>query len=57
MHLHDVKDGTKDHQALGTGELDIMGYLKIAEEHDCTVVLETKTFDALRESVNWLKNR
>jgi len=57
MHVHDACDGTKDHRTLGTGELDIMGYLKIAEKHDCTVVLETKTFDALRESVAWLKSR
>ena len=57
MHIHDACNGTKDHRTLGTGELDIPGYMKLAEERDCTVVLETKTFDALRESVAWLKNR
>ncbi len=57
MHVHDACDGTKDHRTLGTGELDVMRYLSIAEEHDCTVVLETKTFDALRESMEWLKRQ
>lgn len=57
MHLHDVKDGTKDHQTLGTGELDIAKYLSMAEEYDCSVVLETKTIKGLRESVAWLKAR
>ena len=57
MHVHDACDGTKDHRTLGTGELDIPGYMKLAGERDCTVVLETKTFDALRESVAWLKNQ
>ena len=57
MHIHDACDGTKDHRTLGTGELDIMKYMTIAKEHDCTVVLETKTFEALRESVAWLNSR
>lgn len=57
MHVHDACDGTKDHRTLGTGELDIMKYMELARQHDCTVVLETKTFDALRASVAWLKSR
>ena len=55
MHLHDVKDGTKDHQALGTGELNVPGYLALAKERDCSVVLETKTVAGLRRSVAWLR--
>ena len=55
MHLHDVKDGTKDHQALGTGEVDIHKYLKLAKERDCTVVVESKTIAGLKESARWLK--
>ena len=55
MHVHDACDKTKDHRTLGTGELDIPGYLALAEERNCTVVLETKTFDALRQSVVWLR--
>ena len=57
MHVHDAKDGKKDHRTLGEGELDIPAYMKLAEECNCTVVLETKTFQALRESVAWLKEK
>ena len=55
MHLHDVRDGTKDHQALGTGELDIHKYLNLARQRDCSVVVETKTIAGLKESARWLK--
>ena len=55
MHLHDVADGTRDHQALGTGELDIHKYLNLARERDCSVVVETKTIAGLKESAAWLK--
>ena len=54
MHLHDVRDGTKDHQALGTGELDVHKYLKLARQQDCSVVVETKTIAGLKESAAWL---
>lgn len=54
MHLHDVRNGTRDHQALGTGELDIHKYLKLAKERDCSVVVETKTIEGLKESARWL---
>lgn len=54
MHLHDVKAGGKDHQALGTGMLDKEFYLNLAQERACTVVLETKTVAGLRQSVQWL---
>ena len=56
MHLHDVVQG-QDHRALGTGELDKEKYLALAEQHGCTVVLETKTIAGLKESVQWLKTR
>ena len=57
MHIHDCAAGKKDHQALGTGELDLQKYLALAEEHNCTVVLETKTVEGLRQSVEWLKGK
>ena len=58
MHMHDAKDGKKDHQALGVGQIDIPKFLDLAGKHDCTVVLETKTVAGLRASVEWLrKNR
>lgn len=55
IHLHDAKDGTKDHLPLGTGQLDIPGYLELARERQCSVVLETKTVAGLRQSVDWLR--
>lgn len=57
MHMHDVKDGKKDHLALGSGELDLQSYLSLAEECDCSVVLETKTVEGLRESVRWIRSQ
>ena len=56
MHLHDAK-GKSCHLPLGDGELDIMRYLRLAEECGGRCVLETKTVAALRQSVNWLKER
>jgi len=56
MHMHDVQ-GRKDHQALGTGDVNLQKYFTLAEERSCTVLLETKTIAGLRQSVYWkLKN-
>ncbi len=55
FHIHDARNGKQDHQALGTGELDVRRYLAIAEENDCSVVLETKTVESLRDSVRWMR--
>lgn len=55
FHIHDAKDGTKDHRTLGTGELDVRRYLSIADNLDCSVVVETKTVDSLRESIGWIR--
>lgn len=57
MHIHDAAEGTKDHRALGTGELDLDRWFDLARAHDCTVVLETKTVEGLRESVEWLRKQ
>ena len=54
MHLHDVKDGNKDHQALGTGDLDIRKYISLAQERELSVVVEAKTIAGLRQSALWL---
>lgn len=56
MHLHDAS-GRKNHLALGSGELDVAGYLELAKERNCRIVLETKTIDGLRKSVEYLKSR
>lgn len=56
MHMHDAM-GTRVHQALGDGEMDIPRFLALAQAHSCRVVLETKTVDALERSVLWLRGR
>lgn len=56
MHGHDGWDKT-NHQALGTGEIDLLSRFNFAKEENATVVLETKTIEALRSSVAWLKNK
>ena len=54
IHLHDAKD-RKNYLALGTGEMNIEKYLSLAKEQNCRVVLETKTIDGMKQSVEWLK--
>ena len=53
MHMHDAL-GTQVHLALGDGEMNLEYYLRLAAEHDCRVVLETKTVAALRQSARWV---
>lgn len=53
IHLHDAK-GRKNHLALGTGEMNIEKYIQLANEQNCRVVLETKTIEGLKQSVEWL---
>ncbi|MBQ7714346.1 MAG: sugar phosphate isomerase/epimerase [Clostridia bacterium] len=58
MHIHDAINSRyrkQNHLALGEGELDIDKYLAFAEERGCTVVFETKTADALRKSIGYIK--
>lgn len=57
MHLHDARAPKQDHQPLGQGEMDIPALLTLAEKNSCTVVLETKTEEGLRQSVRWLKEK
>ena len=54
IHLHDA-EGKKNHLALGTGEMDIGKYISLANKQNCRIVLETKTVDGLKQSVEWLK--
>ncbi len=56
MHMHDGR-GANVHLALGDGEMDIPYFLRLAQAHDCRVVLETKTVAALERSVAWLRER
>lgn len=55
MHLHDATQNN-NHLPLGDGNIDIKEYLSLAKEHDCRVVLETKTVDGLKKSVQWLRD-
>lgn len=54
FHIHDGL-GDKNHQTLGTGEIDLHQRLDIARECGCRCVVETKTIEALCKSVAWLK--
>ena len=55
MHLHDAtRMPNKNHLPLGEGELDIAQKLRLAAEHDCRVVVEVKTAQALHRSVERL---
>jgi sugar phosphate isomerase/epimerase len=56
MHIHDAM-GKNNHLALGDGELDLMKYLETAKTNHCRAVLETKTVESLRRSVQWLGER
>jgi len=54
FHIHDGLKN-KNHQTLGTGEIDLKQRIGIAKECGCRCVVETKTIDALRRSVTWSK--
>ena len=51
MHLHDCI-GLNDHQALGTGDLDLKKEIAFVEGKAKRVVIEVKTVEGLRKSVN-----
>jgi sugar phosphate isomerase/epimerase len=55
MHAHDAKGG-KDHLPLGTGEINLNEKFSLAREHECRVVLEIKTIEGLKQSVEKLKS-
>ena len=54
MHVHDATEEGRNHLALGDGELDLAERLATAKAHNARCVLETKTVEALRNSVAWL---
>lgn len=53
MHIHDA-EGKKDHLILGQGQMQLEKYLGFAKNFDIRCVIETKTIDALRNSVEVL---
>lgn len=56
FHIHDGY-GKQNHMTLGSGEIDINSRLLLAKQYNCRCVIETKTIDALKKSVMWLKNK
>ncbi len=54
FHIHDGANKA-DHMTLGTGEINLIQRLNLAKLHNCRCVIETKTIEALKQSVKWLK--
>ncbi len=56
FHIHDGSDQPpKNHLALGDGKIDLKDRLELAERLNARCVLETKTIEALKKSVQWLE--
>jgi sugar phosphate isomerase/epimerase len=53
MHVHDA-NSRQNHLPLGTGEINIRERVALARELKCRVVLETKTIEGLKQSVERL---
>ena len=57
FHIHDGKENPpKNHLALGDGEIDLVQRLEMARQCNARCVLETKTIEALRTSVQWMSS-
>ena len=57
FHIHDGSENPqRDHLALGDGEIDLLERLNMAKICNARCVLETKTIEVLKQSVEWLKN-
>ena len=57
FHIHDGTDAPpRNHLALGDGGIDLADRLRLAESRQARCVLETKTIQALKQSVQWLRN-
>ena len=55
LHIHDCLAERKDHRTLGTGVLNVKRYLELAKRLDCTAVVETKTVESLKDSMDWIR--
>ena len=56
FHIHDGKEEPpKNHLALGDGDINLHERLNLSKERNARCVLETKTIEALKKSVKWLK--
>lgn len=56
MHIHDAK-GCQDHLPIGDGEIPMAHWLNLAQEQNCTAVLEIKTLSALRQTAVWVREQ
>jgi sugar phosphate isomerase/epimerase len=50
FHIHDAV-GKSNHLPLGDGEMDLQSKIDIAKTNNCTCVIETKTIQGLRKSI------
>ncbi len=58
FHIHDGRGNPpENHLALGDGDIDLTEHLGIAKACNARCVLETKTIEALKKSVEWVKNK
>ncbi len=58
FHIHDgTETPPRNHLALGDGEIDLAARLRLAAELEARCVLETKTVEALKRSVGWLRDK
>lgn len=56
FHIHDGRENPpRNHLALGDGEIDLAERFHIAEDCGARCVLETKTIEALKKSVEWMR--
>lgn len=55
MHIHDAV-GARSHLVLGSGEINLAEKLTFAKEHNCSCVIEVKTVDGLKKSLNFLSD-
>ena len=56
FHIHDGSEmPPRNHLALGNGAIDLSDRLKLAERRNARCVIETKTIEALKQSVRWLR--
>lgn len=56
FHIHDVTK-TSNHVALGDGLLDVDGYLDMARDYGCPVVIEVKEKKDLLKSIEYVRRR
>ncbi|MDO5293893.1 MAG: sugar phosphate isomerase/epimerase family protein [bacterium] len=54
FHIHDALE-EQNHMILGSGEINVRERLDLARKLECRCVIETKTVEALKKSVDWLR--